>query len=148
MMDPNDTWRAPGPTHDRHLTAIIVFGLALAGFAAWLSVRLVAAGWYACDDLEPPYAFGLLWVVFPLTWLIGGAAFVGTTLLLRRWPTVARLLAASAVAGLIALSAATLQVPAGGSSRYPNIDTSDPLLAECGPGGVPTWWPAWLPHTA
>jgi hypothetical protein len=101
---------------------------------------------YACDNLEPPYAFGLLFGTFPLTWLIDGVAFVGTAVLLRRWPTIVRIVAAAAVAVLVVVEATAIQVPVGGTETYNNIDTTDPLMAECGPGGVPTWWPVWLPH--
>jgi hypothetical protein len=124
--------------------ALIFSGAAIASLCAYGSMRLVAAAWDACDELEPPHAFGLFVVELPahaitLLVLLVGAWWVG-----RRHSTALGVALALATAAVGFAVPTALRVPASNAPEF--VDPiAEPYLAECGPGGIPTWWPTWLP---
>jgi hypothetical protein len=141
--DPPTAWVvAPSPPLSR------MFWIALAGipvFAALAfgTVRLVGAAWQACGDLEPGGAGALLVLFLPLTtglaWLVTLPILWATR---RRWSVVGA--AVALVAGtLVCVVVASALVPAYGEDDP--IYNSVEMTPECGPRGIPTWWPAWLP---
>ncbi len=93
-----------------------------------------------CFDVQAGQGFFLM-----VTWL--GLVFVGWWLFLvgalvtLRWHLVVRLAAGLALVLVLCLVATWQLVPWGPSTDYPLATTG-----QCGPGGVPTWWPPILPH--
>lgn len=122
---------------------MVVLGLAVSAVTAWGSIELVAAAWAACDDAEPPYLFGLLWVIFPATTVGAWIAFAfGVVITSRRHPIV-RCATGAIFVTAVCVFAAVVQVPAHDDYGAPS---NDPSMVECGPNGIPTWWPTWLPR--
>jgi hypothetical protein len=39
----------------------------------------------------------------------------------------------------------SINVPMNEPDFYAPVDGEDWLPSMCGPGGIPTWWPAWAP---
>jgi hypothetical protein len=83
-------------------------------------------------------------VILPLLIGVGWAAYTGALFFGRRIPLLVRLVAATVLVVAICLAVVVELVPAYGEDFYgfsgPTVD-----LPECGPGGIPTWWPRWLP---
>lgn len=124
--------------------ALQILGLPVGIATGSVTTRLVAAAWTACDDLEPG-GVGFLWFIFlPAIALAAWIAFgLGTLVAFRFHPGV-RLALGLTVVLLVGLVAVSKYVPAYGEDGYAGAAT--PALPECGPSGIPTWWPAWLPH--
>ena len=105
---------------------------------------LVGAAWSACDDANPG-GVGFLVVTFlPGTFLASWAAFASGGFLAFPAPPPLRLALAVALAFAVGVLAVAEQVPAYPDSDYPLQSSS--VRPTCGPSGIPTWWPAWLPH--
>ena len=125
-------------------------GLPICIVIAYAAIRLIGAGWDACDDDEPPYLFALLFGELPLLATAQWLTWLGVTFVTRhgRWwigGPVALILAV-----FIGWAQVAASVPMDGpgayvGSREPNADGFASLPATCGPDGIPTWWPAWLP---
>lgn len=117
-------------------------GLATAGVMGWLTVQGIGLAWLACDDLEPGGSWALLFGFFPGVTLAAWVAFaVGSFVLKRRRPLV-RFLAGFVLASLVCLAAFAQFVPAYGEATYrSSVNADNP---ECGPHGIPRWWPTWL----
>ena len=129
--------------YDR-VVAGLLLGVPIAVGAAYLSCRLIAAGWSACGDAEPPYLFALLFLYLPA---IACAAWIGWTAVIvvtRRAKVWQSALVASLVVLLVGYLPIVTSVPMNAPEYYAAAE-DDPALETCGPGGVPTWWPAWVP---
>jgi hypothetical protein len=137
---PDARWRPLG----RWITwEMVVLGLALCVPLGWGSIQVVAAAWAACDEAEPPYLFGLLFLILPATILAAWVGFTIGAVLTSRWHDIVRYTVGAAFAVSVCFAAVTLQVPI--RDGYDAQPSNDPLMVECGPYGIPTWWPAWLP---
>ena len=82
------------------------------------------------------------WLVFGEVVVVGLAGYYAATLLTARWPRIVQIAVGLACVVLIASFVISSWVPVAGD--HP---TSGPTQAfpNCGPGGIPTWWPRWLP---
>ncbi len=106
----------------------------------WLFIELIASAQAACVDMD---AGGRL--ALTVTWLglvlVGGWAFMTAAVVAGRLPLAARVAVGLVAVLLICLAATGMSVPLGKAADYPTVSAG-----ACGPGGVPTWWPAVLPH--
>jgi hypothetical protein len=134
------------PLVDRWASLTVLLGLAGSAYLAWLSIGLVASARVACDEFWAGEGFGLLFIVLPITFVMTAIGYGVAIRCSASWPRAPRLLAACVAAGVVALGTAVVQVPLGERIDYAGLQSTDPALAECGPDGVPTWWPTWLPH--
>lgn len=119
-------------------------GLPVGLVIAYGSIRLIAAAWSECGDGSPGGGGYLLFVYLPLVTVLAASGFAACAVLVGRWSKLAAFLAGLAVATLIAVPFVAQEVPAYPAADYAN--GHDPrATAACGPQGVPTWWPWWLP---
>ena len=144
-MQLNDGWRCYRVAS--HLPIILAAIIWLP--ASWLLTGLVGSAWEECEDLDAGRRFALLFLVLPVIMFAAFGAFGTAWFLLRRhstrWATVPFIAAVAA-----AFFAVTLFVPIRGETDWIDYDpAARPLdtvtTAMCGVGGIPTWWPAWLP---
>lgn len=136
-------WRPP-PRRLVDTSAVAIFAVALGLGAGVLIRELIGAAWIACDQAEAGAYLTLTFVIAPITAVLVGLAlgvgFVG----LHRAPTAQRLQIGSTLAVVICLVAFSVVVPVYGEDAY-GSGPPTPDLPECGPRGIPTWWPTWLP---
>lgn len=120
QMPPERRWVVPSLTM---LGVAFLVGIVL----AYGSIRLIAAAWSECGDYEPPYGFRLV----------------------GRWSRPAGVIAGLSVAAPIAVGHVAQLVPMGPAADYATGPQSRApytrATAACGPQGIPTWWPWWLP---
>ena len=118
-----------------------LLGVAVVPLAAYGTARAIAAAWAGCDDAEPPYLFGLLFIVMPL---IGIVMAVGWTVIVLLTYRLRGRIAVSLAFGIVAAVAFVgfvATVPAHEPGFYP---AHDPDLPDCS-SGRPSWWPEPLP---
>jgi hypothetical protein len=138
-----DGWRQPTTPPGRHETyGLLLLGFFLSGGMSWVTIQAIGNAWSACDDLGLGGG-GLVIVFFPILTLVALAGFAVGLVLTRHEPSAIRLACGLVVALAICVTAAALWVPAYGEASYES--TRNPDLPECGPNGIPTWWPSWLP---
>ncbi|HXX61674.1 MAG TPA: hypothetical protein VEI48_10340 [Candidatus Sulfotelmatobacter sp.] len=108
------------------------------------SGQLIAAAQSACGDFSPGGAFGLLYFTLPGVVALTVLSFAGGALVGGGWG-----LRIGHLAGLAVPLAVTIWIVAQAVPAYPgSVYVPDPLsrvTLACGPTGVPTWWPWWLP---
>lgn len=142
QMPPERRWFVPSLTM---LGVAFLVGIVL----AYGSTRLIAAAWTECGDYEPPYGFGLLFFDLPLLTVLAGSGFAVGALTVGRWSRPAEVIAGLSVAALIAVAYVAQLVPMGPATDYAIGPQSRApytrATAACGPQGIPTWWPWWLP---
>ena len=107
----------------------------------FLSVQLIGSAQDACLDLESG-GRSALFGLFILLAIVGWWLFWVGALLAWRFALAWRVAAGVAAVVAMCLAVTWLTVPAGDAAEYALGGAS----AECGPGGIPTWWPAVLPH--
>jgi len=124
----------------RGVIRLALLSLAIGLVVPWVFVTLLEHAEAACHDLDAMdelLLFGL-WVVLALASSL--AFFVGN-LVAWKLPIAARIAVGVVPVLAVCLVATGLSVPQGNASDYPAVASG-----QCGPGGVPTWWPAFLPH--
>jgi hypothetical protein len=120
--------------------AIVATSVPFAVIVPFLFIRLIAAAQNACFEVQAGQGFYLMVTWFELV-AVGWVLFwVGALVTWRRRLRV-RLVTGLALVLALCLFATWRLVPWGPSTDYPTA-----AAAECGPGGVPTWWPPILPH--
>jgi hypothetical protein len=126
--------------HLAHALVILAISVPVAFVVPFLFIQLVAYAQDACFDVEAGQGFFLM-----VTWLeiafAGMVMFWIGALVTFRLPLVVRLAVGLALVVGIGLIATRQLVPWGPATDYPSA-----TVGECGPGGVPTWWPPILPH--
>jgi hypothetical protein len=70
---------------------------------------------------------------------------VGSLGFARRVPVLICLIAGAILASVVCVWVIAMQVPAYGEEFY-GWDPATAELPYCGPGGIPTSWPSWLPR--
>jgi O-antigen/teichoic acid export membrane protein len=117
--------------------------------ASWLLTGLIASAWEECEDLDAGNRFGLLFLVLPVIMFAAFAAFGSAWFLLKGTQTL-RAVIPFIAAMVAAVFVVSLFVPIRGDEDWVGYDPADrspdtATTALCGEGGIPTWWPAWLP---
>ena len=138
--------RATGERHGRGclwMTAHGAVGLVLSAGLAYGAVNVIGHTWRVCGDLEPPYGFALLFWHLPLTALVILVAWLAAGFMTRRRSLATSIVVPLAVAILSAWASIAASVPMNDPAFYADGDA--PVSRDCGPGGVPTWWPRWIP---
>ncbi len=122
--------------------AVTIFAISVlvAIVVPFLFVRLVARAQNACFDVEAGQGFFLMMTWFGLV-VVGWVLFLVGALVVLRSRLLVRLAAGLALVLALCLVATWQLVPWGPSTDYPRT-----TMGQCGPGGVPTWWPPILPH--
>ena len=124
-----------------HAVGLFVASVPVALVIPFLFVRLIGSAWDACLDLKPGGWLGLFGLLVLLV-IVGWWLFWAGALLAWRFAFPWRVAAGIAAVVVMCVVATWLTVPYGDASDYDQGGAS----AECGPGGIPTWWPAVLPH--
>jgi hypothetical protein len=128
----------------------LLVGFVITPVLAWLSTSVIGAAFATCDILDAGGRSGLLVLYFPAILVGAGAAFVVGAWTTRRLPGLSSVVAGTILAIAACGLAIALSVPIHGESFWVGpAHASEPNFsgtAECGPGGIPTWWPVWLPH--
>lgn len=135
-----DGWRQPAVLLPWAPRRLAVAGLLFSVVVVWYAIGLSVAAWQACDIVSAGQKFGLVTVVFPALALVMWVIFSVGAFVTRSLPMFARFQAGATLVVIGMLFLVTVEVP---KSDYRFTDHSE--YPECGPGGVPTWWPAWLP---
>lgn len=130
----------PQVRRDRwHLVFLLLVSVPVTLIIPWLFFELTANAQAGCVDLD---AGGRL--ALTATWLglmlISGWAFMTAAVVAGRLRLVARIAVGLVAVLVICLGVTRMSVPLGQAADYPTTN------GECGLGGVPTWWPAVLPH--
>jgi hypothetical protein len=154
---------------DRWTIALALLGVPVASVAAYLSAQLIAHAWEAClVDLDAGGRFALFALMCgmaALAWIGFVVGALATWRLAFIWRFGVGLVLVLAVCGWVLHE----NVPLGDAAAYafqlpvpsptpvdlegvpfgewltsPTLDVID--MSACGPGGIPTWWPSWLPH--
>ena len=115
-----------------------------AAVAIWIGVQardLISAAWVACFEPEAGSNFGLNVFFFPIASVLAGCAMTVALFVPGRAPFLLRLVMGFGVAVVLGLAVFAMAVPSG----RPEGRTPSNLWPECGPQGIPTWWPIWLP---
>jgi hypothetical protein len=128
--DPSD-WRDRFPIGCR-------VGALIGGPAAYGGAALLGHGWAACDVgiNASASSFTLLFFVLPFMWVVNSVLFglVFAAVSGATWPRKVR-------GVLVALAAVVLFAWFLFAWQGTPSDSPDPRC----PGGVPTWWPSWIP---
>jgi hypothetical protein len=104
---------------------------------------VVGDAWYACDDMGG-VATGLsLWALLAEMIAWGWAAFYAGSLVAQRGSMLVRYAAGTMLCIAAVFALMTWNVPRSGPADYRSVDRAE--YPECGPNGIPTWWPTWLP---
>jgi len=124
-----------------------VCGLPLCVIGAVLADRQVALAWDACDDMSPGGASALTFVFLPGVILVSWLAFAVGTLVSFRLHAAIRVAIGLTLVIVICAAAVAMWVPAYPAGDYQGggWHAYNPGYPECGPNGIPTWWPSWLP---
>jgi hypothetical protein len=69
--------------------------------------------------------------------------WVAAIILTRRSSVSTSIIVSTGAAVLIAWGSIAISVPMNEASFY--MGPGLPISSECGRGGVPTWWPRWVP---
>ena len=122
----------------------LVLSLVPAVPLAFGTVWLIGSAWAVCDEAEAGARFGLNTVILVFLMLAGWAAFSVALITLRKAHLLIRLACGAVLALAACLTVVTLEVPAYGEDFY-GLERPRRDAPECGPEGIPTWWPDWLP---
>lgn len=137
-----DGWRQPGVLLPWVTPVLAVAGLMVSAIGAYVALDLYVSARQACELLDagnrasfllflPPLVIGM-WIVFALGVYIS-----------QSQPALLRFITATLLAVAVAFSLVSSMVPDSPPQDYRDVDHSE--FPDCGPGGVPTWWPTWLP---
>jgi hypothetical protein len=143
MAPSPDGWRDPRVVAPWAPRELLVAGLALSLVGAHGAVRLIAHAWGACSDVSTGSSFGLGAIYLPAIAVGMWFAFVLGAFVARSKRVFVRLLAGAVLAFVISLLVVIVMMPNAPHGSYPSVDRSE--YPECGPDGIPTWWPSWLP---
>lgn len=142
-------WQPPKPVDvARRLRWLLpFFGLPLCLIAGLLADRQVVLAWDACDDMSAGGSFFLTFVFLPGVVLVSWVAFAVGTLVSFKLHAALRLVIGLAPVVVVCAAAVAMWVPAYPAADYQpgGWHANTPGHPECGPNGIPTWWPAWLP---
>ncbi len=119
---------------------VLAVSVPVAVVVPYLFIRLVASAQNACFDVEAGHGFFLMVTWFGLV-IVGLVLFWAGALITWRLHLVVRLAAGIVLLLAVCLIATWQLVPWG-----PSTDYASTTVGQCGPGGVPTWWPPMLPH--
>ena len=126
--------------HRRSALALILLSFPIGLLVPWLFVHLIGNAQAACVDLDAGGRTALFQTWFHLA-VVSGWAFLLGSLMAWRLRLVGRILVGLLLVVAISLYATGRNVPLGNAADYGTV-----AAGQCGPGGVPTWWPAVLPH--
>jgi hypothetical protein len=118
-----------------------LLGFLVVPMAAYATVQVIAVAWAACDDAEPPYLFGLLFLIMPAIGLVMAVSWTITVLLTYRLRAAIAVPLACALVASVGLAGFVVNVPAHDPGFYPAHDADFP---DCS-SGRPSWWPEPLP---
>lgn len=123
------------------VVAIVVIGIPIAVVIPFLFMRLIGRAQAAClSDMYPGQNFYLF-----MTWLgvvlAAWVLFVVGALLAWRGRIAIRIGLGVVLVVALCLVVTWLLVPWGEPTDYATT-----IVRKCGPGGIPTWWPPFLPH--
>ena len=113
------------------------------GLVADKVMHLVADAWSACDDTGGVGTGLSLWALFATMIVWGWAAFYVGSLVAPRRSMLGRYTAGTVLCITAVFVLVILNVPRGDPADYLSTDRVE--YSKCGPDGVPTWWPTWLP---
>jgi hypothetical protein len=146
-------WKPPPPRAPllapAHAATAAAVGFLFSAVLAWLSTALIGNAWAECDILGAGGRGALLILWFPGIWSGAAAAFFFGAWAVRRSPALVGIVVGAILAMAVGGIAIALSVPIHGESFWvgwtgPEANFSG--TAQCGLGGIPTWWPIWLPH--
>jgi hypothetical protein len=123
---------------------MLLASVALAGYS-FAVVRLIGSAWTECANIEAGGRFALVFGYVPLTATAIGLAVAITVHLTRRLGSMTRLVLSLAAVVLVTVVLVMWSVPVSGYDDWPG-GPGDEASAQCGPGGIPTWWPSWFPN--
>jgi hypothetical protein len=138
-----DGWRRPGVLLPWAPRRLAVAGLLFSFLVVWYALGLVVTAWRACDIVSAGGRFGIVTVVLPALVLVMWVVYSIGVFAARSQPMFVRFVAGAILVVAAVLVLVTVMVPDSPPEDYRNLDLSE--YPECGPAGVPTWWPAWLP---
>jgi hypothetical protein len=124
----------------------LVVGILFALVLARSTIELLGAAWAACFDADLPHRVGLNLLAWPLMTIVIGATVAVARMATRRRSRLVRVTAATLLSVGVALAFVISQVPLGSRAEAYEGLAVEFGLPSCGPGGVPTWWPSWLPN--
>jgi hypothetical protein len=111
---------------------------------SWGVVSLIGSAWTACADIEAGGRFTLLFGYLPGTFAATVAVTAIAANLTRRMGSAARVAVIVGSVLLVSLAITMWSVPHADYGDWPG-GPGDEATVQCGPGGIPTWWPIWLP---
>jgi len=126
--------------HRRSAFALILLSFPIGLLVPWLFVHLIGEAQAACVSLDAGDRTALFQTWFHVA-VVSGWAFLLGSLVAWRMRLVGRILVGLLLALAISLYATDRNVPLGNATDYATV-----TVGQCGPGGVPTWWPRFLPH--
>lgn len=133
----------PGPGTEPKEILLYAAGFAVTVLIALVVRELVILAWEACVDTDAGDRFGATFEVLGWIGLLGTIAFAAVVRRTRRWSRAMRLALGCVAIALVALAVIVILVPESGLDPASRAASGE--YPECGPGGVPTWWPSWLP---
>jgi hypothetical protein len=133
----------PPTTRPQDVAALVLAGIANVALSVAV-VRLIGSAWTECADIEAGGRFILVFGYLPVTALATACTAAITLHSSRRLGRISRAVLVLAAVLLAALLVVMWSVPVAGYGDWPG-GAGDEATAQCGPGGVPTWWPSWLP---
>ena len=124
----------------RRALGLVPLSVPVALLVPWFFVQLIGRAESACLDLDAGDRAALfgLWLLLAL---VSGWAFLIGCLAAWKLRMAARVAVGLVFVLVICVAATRQSVPVGSPADY-----AAGTNGECGPGGVPTWWPAILPH--
>ena len=124
--------------------------LTMIGAIAWIGLSwglmwLVGSAWSVCDNISPGGGFALLFLYFPVA-LVGTAlSAVAAAFATRRLALGLRALLVVAAIAAFSMTFIAVNVPIHGETWWADGGPSPDASTQCGAGGIPKWWPSWLP---
>jgi hypothetical protein len=148
ILPSSDGWQPgfiPPPFPDRLLVPwrLLAAGLLTVVLIAYEVLFLVGAAWSACGDVGGVAIGFSLWGLFAIAIGAGSIAFYVGSVIPRRRSILVRYVAGAVLAIAAVFALATISIPLSNPADYREVSRVD--YPECGPNGIPTWWPSWLP---
>lgn len=125
----------------RRALGLVLLSVPVGLLVPWFFIQLIARALEAClGDLEAGGRFALfdLWLLLAL---VSAWAFLIGCLAAWKLRMAARVAVGLVAVLLICVAVTRPSVPYDSPTGY-----GAQAFGECGPGGVPAWWPAILPH--
>ena len=139
-----DGWRQPRALLPWASRRLAVAGLLFSILVGYNAIGLIVVAWQACDIVSAGARFGIATVVFPALVLGMWVVYSVGLYFARSRPTFIRFGAGAVLAVAAVFFMVTVVVPDPAFADYSGVGRRADY-PECGPAGVPTWWPAWLP---